>query len=140
MGGDLIQRLNIWRAGWQAFVHAPFFGSGAGTFVDAAKLAPIDTAHNTALAVAVEGGIIALILAAAILAACARSVFETMGPVRIALGTALLVWMVTSLVATVEQNRTTWLLMAVIAFSGRLAADEPQSLERCFAGAPREIA
>ena len=54
--GDLNQRLNIWAAGWQAFVHAPFLGSGAGTFVQAARLAPIDTAHNTALAIAVEGG------------------------------------------------------------------------------------
>jgi O-antigen ligase len=139
-GGDLNQRLNIWHAGWQAFIHAPFFGTGAGTFVDAARLAPIDTAHNTALSVAVEGGMIALILAAAILAACARSLFETTGAVRIALGTALLVWVVTSLVATVEENRTTWLLMAVIAFAGRLSAEEPQSVQRCFAGAAGEIA
>ncbi len=139
-GGDLNQRLNIWRAGWQAFVHAPFFGTGAGTFVDAAKLAPIDTAHNTALAIAVEGGIIALILAAAILAASARSVFETRGAMRIALGTALLVWVVTSLVASVEENRTTWLLMALIASGGRLAAQEPQSVEHCFPGAAGEIA
>ncbi len=54
-GGDLNQRLNIWTAGWQAFVRRPLFGSGAGTFVAAAGLAPIDTAHNTLL-VACSGG------------------------------------------------------------------------------------
>ena len=27
-GGDLNQRLEIWIVGWQAFVRAPFFGTG----------------------------------------------------------------------------------------------------------------
>lgn len=130
--GDLNRRLNIWQAGWQAFHHAPFLGSGAGTFVDAARLAPIDTAHNTALAVAVEGGIIALVLAAAIVAVCARAVLATTGAVRIALGTALLVWVVTSLVATVEQSRATWMLLGLIAVAGRLGAEQPKALKRCF--------
>jgi O-antigen ligase len=48
-GGDLNQRLNIWDSGWHAFVRAPFFGTGAGTFVAAAGLAPIDTAQYGAL-------------------------------------------------------------------------------------------
>jgi len=131
-GGDLNYRLNIWQAGWGAFVHAPFFGSGEGTFVCAAGLAPADTAHNTALAIVVEGGIVALVLAAAILAVSAQSVMKTRGPVRIGLVTALLMWVVTSLVLTVDQSRTTWLLMALIALAERLAAEEPEGLERCF--------
>jgi O-antigen ligase len=139
-GGDLNQRLNIWHAGWQAFAHAPFFGTGAGTFVDAARLAPIDTAHNTALAIAVDGGVVGLILAAGVLAVCAQSVFETRGAMRIALGTALLVWVVTSLVATLEENRTTWLLIAIIGTAGRLSAEEPQSVHQCFAGATGDTA
>jgi O-antigen ligase len=133
-GGDLNQRLNIWAAGWQAFVHAPFFGTGAGSFVSAAGLAPADTAHNTALTIVVEGGIVALMLAAAIVAVCARSVLQTEGPLRIAFGTALLVWLVTSAVATVEQNRTTWLLLGLIAVAGRLAAEDRDALARCFPG------
>jgi O-Antigen ligase len=133
-GGDLNQRLNIWSAGWQAFVHAPFFGSGVGTFVNAARLAPTDTAHNTALTLAVEGGIVALILASAILAVCARLVFATRGSVRMALGTAFLVWLVTSLVASVEMNRTTWLLMGLLTLAGRLECEEPGRIESCFPG------
>jgi O-antigen ligase len=138
--GDLNQRLKIWQAGWQAFARAPFFGSGAGTFVDAARMAPIDTAHNTALAVAVEGGVIALILAAAIVVGCAQAVLETKGPVRIALATALLVWVLTSMVAAVEQSRTTWFLMAVIALAARLAAEQPQAAEPCLPMAVGESA
>lgn len=134
-GGDLNQRLNIWQAGWLAFRHSPFFGTGAGTFVDAARLAPEDTAHNTTLAIAVEGGIVALVLATAIVAMCARSVIETQGPVRIALGTALLVWVVTSLAATVQTSRTTWFLIAMISLAARLAAEDAETLESCFSPA-----
>ncbi len=131
-GGNLNYRLNIWQAGWQAFVHRPFVGTGAGTFVDSARLAPADTAHNTALSLVVEGGIVALLLLSAIVAVCAWSVLKTRGPIRIALGTALLVWVVTSMVATVELNRTTWLLFALMAAAGRLAAERPGALENCF--------
>jgi O-antigen ligase len=138
--GDLNQRLNIWSAGWKAFVHAPFYGAGVGTFVYAARLAPGDTAHNTALTTVVEGGIIALILASAILAVCVRSVFAARGPVRIALGTALLVWLVTSAVATVEANRTTWLLMGLLCLAGRLEGEEPGWIESRFPGTvPEEL-
>jgi O-antigen ligase len=132
--GDLNHRLNIWSAGWQAFRHAPFFGQGAGTFVQAAGLAPADTAHNTALAIAVEGGIIAVIFASAILAVCAISVLATRGSVRIALATAFLIWLVTSLVATVEESRTTWLLMGMMSFAARLATQQPALMDRWFSG------
>ncbi len=134
--GDLNYRLNIWQAGWQAFVQAPFFGSGAGTFVHAARLAPEDTAHNTLLSIAVEGGIVAVMLAAAIVAVGARSVAEVRGPVRMAFAAALLAWLVISIVATVDVSRTTWLLLALISLAGRLEAESPGALEYYF---PRTI-
>ncbi|MGD0938512.1 MAG: O-antigen ligase family protein [Terracidiphilus sp.] len=133
--GDLNQRLNIWHAGWHAFARAPFFGTGAGSFVSAAGLAPIDTAHNTALAIAVSGGLAGLFLATAILAAAIWSIAQTRGPLRWALGTALLVWMIITLVATVEESRTTWLLMALIALAARLAAEDRERLDVCFPAA-----
>ncbi|HEX8811432.1 MAG TPA: O-antigen ligase family protein, partial [Terracidiphilus sp.] len=108
--GDLNQRLNIWSAGWLAFRRAPFFGSGAGTFVAATGLAPIDTAHNTLLSISVEGGIVELALCAAIVFVCASSVLRMRGTLRIGFATALGAWSLTCLAATVEQNRTTWLL------------------------------
>ena len=133
-GGDLNQRSNIWAAGWLAFTHAPFLGSGAGSFVAAAGLAPIDTAHNTALAYAVEGGIIALSLAVAIVAVTAAGIARLRGPLRVAFASSVAACLLGSLVATVQENRTTWLLLSLIAATARLAAEEPIELARTFPG------
>lgn len=134
--GDLNQRFNIWSAGWSAFKHAPLFGTGAGTFVAAAHLSPIDTAHNTALSIAVSGGLCALFLAVLLFALAVRFAFRTSGSLRLALVTSLIVWALTSLVATVEENRTTWLLFAMVAVAGRVATDDPGGLDACFASQP----
>jgi O-antigen ligase len=134
-GGDLNQRWNIWEAGWHAFAQAPLFGTGAGTFVAAAGTASLDTAHNTALSIAVTGGLCALLLASAIVAAAVWSIAQTRGPLRWALAVALVVWLVISLVATVEESRTTWLLLALIALAGRLGVDQPEDIAACFPSA-----
>jgi O-antigen ligase len=131
-GGDLNQRWNIWNAGWDAFIQAPLLGRGAGSFVVAAGTSPIDTAHNSALAILVEGGLCAFFLAVAIVALAAWSVMRTRGTLRVALATALVVWVITSLVATVHESRTTWLLLALIALAGRLAVEDPERLGACF--------
>jgi O-antigen ligase len=135
--GGLNLRWNIWTAGWHAFVRAPLFGTGAGSFVSAAGLAPIDTAHNTALSIAVAGGLVALFLAVSIVAAAIWSITQTRGPLRWAMALAFVVWLITSLVATVEENRTTWLLLALIALAGRLAMEEPKELAICFPAVER---
>lgn len=130
--GTLNDRLNIWAEGWAAFVHAPLLGAGAGSFIAAAGTAGIDTAHNTALSIAVGGGLCALFLFAAIVALTAHSLAWMRGSLRVALATAFIVWAVTSLTATVEENRTTWLLFGVIAVAGRLAAETPSDLAAGF--------
>jgi O-antigen ligase len=135
-GGDLNQRLNIWSAGWRAFAHAPLFGTGAGSFVAAAHLAPIDTAHNTVLSILVGGGLCALLLASLLLVLAVRATLQTDGPLRLALATCLLVWAITSLIATVEENRTTWLLFGVILVAARLTAEDPRGMAACFQPAP----
>ncbi len=131
-GGNLNQRWNIWAAGWHAFTHAPIFGTGAGSFVAAAGMNPLDTAHNSALSILVGGGLCAFFLAVAIVVLAARSILATHGSLRLALATALTVWIVTSLVATVEESRTTWLLLGMIALAGRLAVENPERLAVCF--------
>ena len=114
---------------------APLFGTGAGSFVSAAGLSPIDTAHNTALSIAVGGGLVALFLAIAIVAVAIWSLIQTKGPLRWALALTLVIWGITSTVATVEENRTTWLLLAMIALAGRLAIEEPEGMAECFSAA-----
>jgi O-antigen ligase len=130
--GDLNQRSNIWAAGWETFAGAPFAGFGAGTFLAATHLPQGATAHNTALSVALEGGVVALLLATAILVVAAGSVFSVRGTVRLGLGTALLVWLVNTFVLSIQANRTTWLLLGLIAAAGRLAADKPEEFARAF--------
>jgi O-antigen ligase len=134
-GGGLNLRWNIWTAGLHAFVRAPVLGTGAGSFVSAAGLSPIDTAHNTALSIAVGGGLVALFLAVAIVAVAIWSLIQTKGPLRWAMALTLVIWGITSMVATVEENRTTWLLLAMIALAGRLELEEPEGVEECFSTA-----
>ncbi|UWZ82890.1 O-antigen ligase family protein [Occallatibacter riparius] len=129
---DLNQRWEIWAAGWQAFVHAPLLGSGAGSFVAAAGLAPIDTAHNTALALLVEGGIVAILIATAIVITTASCALALAGTLRLATGTALLTLLVGSIVATVHENRATWLLLGIVALAARLHAESPKALLHIF--------
>jgi len=138
-GGGLNQRWNIWTAGWHAFVKAPLFGTGADSFVSAAGMSPIDTAHNTALSIAVSGGLVALFLATAIVAVAIWSITQTKGQLRWAMALALAVWGITSMVATVEVNRSTWLLLAMIALAGRLGVEEPEGLDECFPAAIHRI-
>jgi len=131
-GGNLNDRVNIWSLAWHSFAQSPLIGYGAGSFVSAAGLAPIDTAHNTALSILVNGGLCAFFLALTIVALAVISICKTQGPLRLALATTLLVWVIASLTATVEESRTTWLLLALIAFAGRLAVEKPDSLSACF--------
>ena len=130
--GDLNQRLNIWSAGLHAFMRAPILGTGAGTFVSAAGLSPIDTAHNTALSIAVSTGLLGVTIVTAIIALVAFAALHTEASLRRALLITLLVWAVTSSVSTVEDSRTTWLLFAVIAVAGRMAVEDHTELAECF--------
>jgi O-antigen ligase len=139
-GGNLNERVNIWALGWKAFVHAPLVGTGAGSFVSAARLAPIDTAHNTALSILVGGGLCAFFLAAAVVVLAMDAVRKLHGQLLAAMATALLAWMVTTLTAAVEENRSTWLLLALIALGGRLAVEQPDALAACFPSADRRRA
>ncbi|MGO9339098.1 MAG: O-antigen ligase family protein [Terracidiphilus sp.] len=130
--GDLNQRLNIWDAGWHAFVRSPLVGSGAGSFTGAAGTNFRDTAHNSELSLLVGGGLVALFLALEIVALAARAAMRTRGPLKLALGTVLVVWALAAQVDTVEENRATWLLLGLIAVAGRLAVEEPAGMEECF--------
>jgi O-antigen ligase len=131
-GGDLNMRLNIWSLGWDAFVRSPVIGTGAGSFMAAAGLNPLDTAHNTALSILVSGGLCAFLLTFCIVIVVAAAAMQTRGTLRLALMTALLVWLATSLVSTVEESRTTWLLLGMIAVAGRIGMENGEELAACF--------
>ncbi len=121
--GDLNQRVNIWDAGWRSFAEAPWMGHGAGTFVTATGLATGATAHDTALSLMVESGLIGIALALALLVVLVREAIKTRGSLRIGLCTLLAVWGVASLVGTLDETRMTWLLFGIIALAGRVDAE-----------------
>lgn len=121
--GDLNQRVNIWSAGRRAFENAPMTGHGAGSFVSAARLAPEDTAHNTALSILVEEGFCGLSLAIAIIGMAVRTIGKADGRMRFGLFLLMLLWAISSLTGTVWENRATWLLIGVAVVGGRLASE-----------------
>lgn len=134
--GDLNQRWNIWDAGWHAFLRSPWIGSGIGAFTTAAATNPLDTAHNTPLSILVGGGLVALFLAMSLLALALTEILPVPGLLKGALLTALLVVCIGSLVGTIEENRATWLLLGIVAVSGRLAFEFPQELNARFSPVP----
>jgi O-antigen ligase len=129
---DLNQRVSIWLAGWRAFLAAPLFGHGGGSFVVAAGLASDDTAHNTVLAILVEGGLCALGLATAIVVFAVRAALATSGMLRIGLITLMETWFVSSLAGTVGESRITWLLLGMTLLAGHLANQDAEAMDRAF--------
>ena len=136
--GDLNERLNIWVAGWHAFTQSPWWGYGAGSFTTAAGLAPGDTAHNTVMAVLVTGGLAGAAIFSAILVCVGVTVARMSGLLRIAFGTVLVVWFITSMVGSVEENRTTWLLFGMMAVAGRMEVEHPFGMREVFSGWERK--
>jgi len=132
--GDLNERLSLWTAGWRAFTRAPWFGYGAGSFSTAAGLGRADTAHNTLIAILVMGGVTGGLIFTAVVAAVIWCLAQTRGLLRVALATVLAVWVVTSMVGSVEENRMTWLLFGMMALAGRLSVEDAGGTGRIFAG------
>jgi O-antigen ligase len=130
--GSFNLRMEIWQMGWRAFTRAPLLGHGMGNFTLAAGLSPNDTAHNTPLAMAVGGGLVALFLSIAIAFAVLRAIARLSRTPRLAFLTAAAVWTVTSMTATAEESRFTWLLVALAALAARLQKDEPSAMTACF--------
>ena len=137
--GDWNDRWNIWSAGWHAFRLAPWWGYGAGTFTTAAGLAPGDTAHNTIMAVLVTGGLAGAAIFLAIVAGVVWSAWRTRGLFRVAAGTALTVWGITSMVGSVEENRTTWLLFTMVLLASRLEREHRFEMRELFSGEERGV-
>jgi O-antigen ligase len=136
--GSLNDRLNIWSAGFHAFAQAPWWGTGAGTFTQASNLAAGDTAHNTLIAILVTGGLAGSAIFLAILLSVIWAVVQTKLLLRIALGTTLAVWMITSMVGSVEENRATWLIFGLIGLAGRLETHQRTSMASVFSGRESE--
>ena len=75
-------RTDIWRAGLTVFPDTPLLGVGAGAYGPAVEhlLYKAHAPHNMPLAVLVELGIVGLCIFAALLGACALTIFRMPSP------------------------------------------------------------
>src|SRR4029077_1412081 len=73
-GGSMSGRTDIWQAALQVFPERPLLGAGLGAFLDAVnpllRDSRMSNAHNLALGLMVEDGLLCLCLFAGILVAC----------------------------------------------------------------------
>ena len=121
-GGTMGDRVQIWRAGWNVLAQHPLVGVGAGGFskaISGALNARI-VAHNTPLSIAVEHGVVGLVLFATALVMVVRGVARVEPPERSLAWSLVVTWCVGSASLTWEYRKTTWLVILVGAALGAL--------------------
>jgi len=118
--GTFSGRTAIWTAGIQVFSDHPAIGIGSGAFPLAVKdhLSGAYAAHNLFVQVAAESGLVGLFLLIAALAACIIPALRAadMTSFHVIL---LAVTLVMAFVANVQVSKVFWLVMALLAVSGR---------------------
>ncbi len=120
--GDLNGRAQIWLEATDAFVERPVVGIGAGA--SRAALPTGKVPHNVTLTLAVELGIVGLILFGGAMLIAIRSALRVPQPDRRLWLVLLLIWGLGSLSLNLETRKLTWILltMAVMASSSLVAA------------------
>jgi O-antigen ligase len=120
--GSMGDRLQIWRAGVDVFMSHPLAGVGAGGFSRAVAVegGVRMVAHNTPLSVAVELGMIGVLLFFGALASVLRGVMGTKPEMRALAATLVLTWCMGSASLTWEHRKTTWFVLLIGAALGAL--------------------
>src|SRR5262245_21501860 len=118
-GGNMSGRTNIWIASWQAFTERPIVGAGAGMYGAAVRpyiggTGTGASAHNVALGLLVEHGVIGLVLFAALFGACAWTIFRSPPPHGALWGVLLLTWLVGGMSISPEGMKFTWVLFGLV--------------------------
>jgi O-antigen ligase len=117
--GDLNNRTNNWRDGFDTFLEHPFLGVGGNKYRSVNDLYHV--AHNSYLSVLVEHGLIGFVLFAGILMISVINAIRQ--PKRDAMFwlTVLLVWALGAFTLTWEDRKSTWLLLSLLTASAALA-------------------
>jgi len=109
-------RRDLWDAGFNVFPEHPLLGVGAGTYgamlkSQGRRFLP---AHNLAIGLLVEQGIVGLSLFAALLGACFLTVFRMPPPDRKVWAVLMLCWLVGTMSLSVERWKVTWLFFGLL--------------------------
>ena len=116
--GTLDYRLIIWKAGFNLFSYEPLKGVGSGNFAWAIgkhlyrPFAP----HNAFLGIAVETGVLGLLLWIGMLVAGWQRVLRTASPARLLWATEFIILLIALMTQNFEWKKTTW-LFTVLALS-----------------------
>ena len=124
--GGMSNRRMIWGAGLDAFPDRPVLGIGAGAYGSVLANAGNKAlpAHNLLLGILVEQGIVGVILFAALLVACGRTIAGMPPLDRKLWAVVMLSWSVGLMSLSIERWKVTWLLF------GLLAAQSQASVHR----------
>ena len=131
-GGSVGERLPIWRSSAALLGREPVAGVGVGAFSDAVAqhLGYAVVAHNTIISVAVEGGVVGLLLFAGAFGAAGLAARRSAAAHRALAQALLLVWAVGALSLSWEYRKATWFLLLVGAALAHLRArDEPGAVD-----------
>jgi len=138
-GGDLGNRLHIWKAGMEAFTKQPVMGYGTARFKQAVAPrlgAASQVAHNSFLSVLVEEGAVGLLLYATIFVGVFLAVLR-LPPLERRFGLVLLATLgVAMLPLTWEDSKPVWFIVGALLglshaqVAGMGGAVRPQTLNR----------
>jgi O-antigen ligase len=124
-GGTLTGRTIIWKAGLQAFPERPILGAGAGAYGEAVQAYLANTkgvsAHNLAIGLLVEQGVVGLALFAGVLGACAWTALHQPAPHRTLWSLLVLTWAIGGLSGNPELMKFTWTLFGLVSAQSGLS-------------------
>jgi O-antigen ligase len=119
--GDLNNRTNNWREGFDTFTERPLLGVGSNMYRSINRLGKV--AHNSFLSILVELGAIGLALFGAI---CAIAVFQALRQPKWEAAfwlTLILVWAIGASSLTYEHRKATWLVLTLTVASAAVVTD-----------------
>ncbi len=115
----LTGRTTIWSAGIDSFQESPFLGKGGGTFPLAVRdeLGSPRAPHNLFISVAVEGGIVGLVVIVIALLAALVPTLRVRGILRALFVILFLVVLEMAFIANVDTNKVVWFVLALLSMA-----------------------
>jgi O-antigen ligase len=122
-GVALNGREDVWSQSFEVMLNHPWLGVGSGavkTVIEAQQ-----SAHNFALAIGAELGVIGLLLFGSVLALTFYHAWRQPGRYRYLWLTVLLIWFLGASVHNWEHRKQTWLLFSLVVISGSVRPIAP---------------
>lgn len=120
--GELNGRAQIWSESVESFVERPLHGAGAGATREALPTGKV--AHNVVLTMAVELGLVGVILFALLGVTLIRAVWSMETDARNLWLAVLCTWAIGSLTLAIETRKYTWLVLGLAVAASSVAVSQ----------------